>query len=85
MSQTQQINIDTYPSQKSTGAVSIVKLNGVPHYALKGFDPISGAPKSLLVPLDEEASKKQLEAMEASVAAMKVFVADIASAPEKLA
>lgn len=85
MAQEQQqigINLDAYAEGKSKGTIRVVLVNGMPQYTVRQFDPNTGEPKGVLLPLDRKAVAKQIEDMEADIAKAKVLLADIDAAKE---
>lgn len=79
------IDVSQYLEQKKAGTAKIVKLNGVAHYAKPGFDPETGNPRPVLVPLAREAVVKALESHKSGVETFTQILADVDEAPEKLA
>ena len=79
-----QVNIGDYIEAKAAGVTQIVKLNGAPHYTRKGFDPLTGAPKPILAPLDRDQVAAAIAQMESDLANFRQVLADIDVAKEML-
>jgi hypothetical protein len=76
------INLQEFMRGRESGAVKIVKINGVAHYSKKGFDPESGAPMPVLLPISKEDIERSVAGMESDLAAMKQLIADLDAAKE---
>lgn len=79
------INITNYLRERTAGTAKVVKLNGVPHFTSRRFNPTTGDPEPVLVPINGAEIAKVLEAKRADVATLEAVLADIEAAEEKLA
>lgn len=76
------IDISKYLEQKETKAVSVVKLNGVVYYSKKAYNPDTGIPTSVLVPIEAAVIQAQLDSVRQQVAIFTAILADIETAVE---
>lgn len=77
-----QMSFTDYAAQKTAGTAQVIKLNGVPHAAIRRYDPVTGAPAPQLVQLNAEILQKQKEQLESDLAAATQLIADVAAARE---
>lgn len=84
--QQQQINIDVsdYIASKAQGLARIVKLEGVAYYSKRAFNPATGQPVPVLVPMDAAQVQTALDQAQAQVRTFQEILADIAGAEEKI-
>ena len=79
-----QVNIGDYIEAKAAGVTKIVKLNGVPHYTRRGYDPVKGTPVPILAPLDRDQIVATIGQMESDLENMQAVLADLDAAKEAL-
>jgi len=82
--QTVGLNLANYLADKAAGIANIVKLNGVAHYSKRMFNPTTGAPTPVLIPVDALAVQAALDQANAGVKTFTALLQDIEAAPEKL-
>ena len=82
-----EVNVDVskYLAEKAAGTASLVRLNGVVRYTSRKFDPATGKPVPVLVPMDEAGLKTALGAAKAQVEVFTQLIEDFTKAEEKLA
>ena len=86
-----EVDIGSYSAQKKAGTARFIKLNGQPFYSYRQFDPATGDPVSLNVPVDRDAlvdvitrQNAQLDSINAAIASAQEALADLDAAPEVL-
>lgn len=80
-----QFNLTDFMRARLLGTGKVVKLNGVPHYSKRQFNPDTGEQIAVLIQLGEEDVKADIEARKVALASLEQLLADIQNAPEKLA
>ena len=79
-----QINVRDYIQAKAAGVTKVVRLNGVPHYTRKGFDPATGKPVPILVQLDRDQVDASIAQMESDLDNMRAMLTDMDAAQEAI-
>lgn len=82
VTQGMQVNISDYIKAKAAGVTRVVRLNNIPHYTRKGFNPVTGAPVPILAPLDRDQLVATIAQMESDLENIREVLADLDAAPE---
>ena len=77
-----QVNLSDYLTRKQAGTAKIIKLNGQPYYTERRYDPMTGKPVPLQVPLQRETLAKMVESTRNDLANAEAALADLDAATE---
>ena len=76
------VNIAEYIEGKAAGATKIVKMNGATYYSQKQFDSNTGAPKPLLIAIDQKSIEEIKANLEKDLRNLDMLLADMKTAQE---
>ena len=79
-----EINIVDYAEKKEKGIKKVIKLNGRIYFAQQRFNSETGESEALLAPLEKKQLESALANLETNAIALRMIIADIDTAVEKL-
>lgn len=86
-----EVNVDLtkYAEGKEAGTASVIKIDGAAHLRIRKYDPNTGKPVPLLLPVDGdglvkaiEEKEKQKTAVQLDIDTLNTILSDISSAEE---